>query len=312
MTMGTDSKQIVTFPRPLKQGDKIAIVAPAGVLRDHSIVHNSVTALREQGWDAVIYPHTLGENGRYSGTDNERFADLRDAFADPEVRAILCARGGYGVVHILDRLDALPIENDPKWVIGFSDISALHALMAKKGIASIHSNMCASVQLGMEDEDNVALFGILRGKRPVYTFPTHEYDHFGIATGPLYGGNLSVVAELINTPYDILKPGSILFLEDLQEPIYKVERIFYQLRMSGLLDNVAGIIIGKFTEYAPDESYQDMYSMISNVLAGLNIPVAFDVPIGHVPHNIPVIEGARATLKVGSTGNNSLIFHRGE
>lgn len=308
--MAADSKQTVTFPRPLQQGDKIAIVAPAGVMRDHSIVYNAAEELRKQGWDPQIYPHALGSNGRYSGTADERFADLRDAFADPEVRAILCARGGYGVVHILDRLNDLPLENDPKWVIGFSDISALHALMARKGVASIHSNMCAAIQKGDSDPDNVQIFNILRGESPVYTFPTHEYDNFGIATGPLYGGNLSVVAELIDTPYDILKPGSIIFLEDLQEPIYKIERIFYQLRMSGILDKAAGLIIGQFTEYGDDESYADMYSMLHNVLAGLNIPIAFNVPIGHVDHNIPVIEGARATLKVGSSGNNSLIFHR--
>ena len=309
--MSNDTPKKVTFPRPLKEGNKIAIVAPAGVMRDHSVVYNAADALRQQGWEVEIYPHALGSNGRYSGTDSERYMDLRDAFADPEVRAILCARGGYGVVHILDRLNGLPIEDDPKWVIGFSDISALHALMARKGIASIHSNMCAAIQKGDADPDNRALFGILRGERPVYTFPTNQYDHFGIATGPLYGGNLAVVAELINTPYDILKPGSILFLEDLQEPIYKIERIFYQLRMSGILDRAAGLIVGQFTEYAPDESYKDMYSMISDTLTGLKIPIAFDVPIGHVDHNIPVIEGATVTLKVGAEGNNALIFHRG-
>ncbi|MDE5628998.1 MAG: LD-carboxypeptidase [Muribaculaceae bacterium] len=299
----------IVFPAPLRKGDTIAICSPASKI-DPQVVYDAEQVLIEQGYKVRIMPHALGEWGSYSATDDERFADLRDAFADKSVRAILCSRGGYGVVHIMDRLAALPLEKDPKWVIGFSDISAMHALMHSKGIASIHSSMCAAIKEGPENEDNAALLGILRGERPAFVFPNHRYDNPGIATGTLLGGNLAVLADLINTPYDLLKPDSILFLEDVSEPIYKIERIFYQLKLSGLLDNIKGLIIGQFTDYKPDSNYEDMESMIRTMTAGHNYPIAFNVPVGHVDHNIPLIESAKITLKVSPYANNSIIFHR--
>ncbi|MDE6207698.1 MAG: LD-carboxypeptidase [Muribaculaceae bacterium] len=299
----------VLFPAPLQPGDKIAIVSPAGPVKA-SVVEASLPVLRSQGWVPVVMPHALGKNGHYSGTDDERFADLAEALTNDEYKAILCARGGYGAVHILDRLSALPLANKPKWLIGFSDISALHALLSSKGIASIHAPMCAGLGLGADYEDNKSLFGILRGERPAYIFDSHPYDKQGIATGTLRGGNLAVLAELINTPYDILKPDTILFLEDVSEPIYKIERIFYQLRLSGVLKNLRGLIVGQFTEYKPDDSYESMEDMIRDMTADCRFPIAFNVPVGHVDHNIPLIESAPVTLKVSPSGKNSIIFHR--
>lgn len=299
----------IRFPAPLKRGDKIAVCSPAGKIKSQ-IVYDAVDVLRNQGWEVEIMPHALGENGNFSGTADERYADLKSAFEDPEVRAILCSRGGYGVVHIMDRLNKLPLENDPKWVIGFSDISALHALMSRKGIASIHSSMAAHIKEGAEDPDNRDLFAILQGGRPVHIFDAHDYDRQGIVTGRLCGGNLAVLAELIGTPYDLLKPDSILFIEDVSEPIYKIERILYQMRLSGLFDNIRGLIVGQFTDYKPDANHDDMESMIRDAIAGYDFPVAFNAPIGHVDHNIPLIEGAKVTLKVSPSGRNSIIFHK--
>lgn len=297
------------FPAPLRKGDKIAICTPAGKI-DSKIVHEAADVLRREGWQVEIMPHALGAHGSFSGTPAERYSDLRAAFSDPSVRAILCARGGYGVVHILEQLAELPIEDDPKWVIGYSDISALHALMAKKGIASIHSAMCAAIKKGPDDPDNATLFGILRGEKPVHIFEPHAYDRPGIATGTLRGGNLAVLAELIDTPYDILEPDTILFIEDVSEPIYKIERILYQLRMNGVLKNLKGLIVGQFTDYKPDDNHADMESMIRDMVAPYSYPVAFGVPIGHVDHNLPMIESAKVTLKVNPYSSNSIIFHR--
>lgn len=299
----------IIYPAPLKPGDKIAIVSPAGNIKS-DLVYEAADVLRREGYQVEIMPHALGKWGHYSGTPDERYSDLAAAFRDPEVRAILCSRGGYGVVHIMERLNELPIENDPKWVIGFSDISALHALMTKKGIASIHASMAAQIKKGPEDPDNADLLGILRGERPVHLFAGHEYDRPGIATGTLRGGNLAVLAELINTPYDILEPDTILFLEDVSEPIYKIERIFYQMRMSGLLGKIKGMVVGQFTDYKPDGNYDKMETMIRDMTAGYDFPMAFNVPIGHVDHNVPVIESGTVTLKVSPSGVNSLIFHR--
>lgn len=299
--------QEVKMPAPLRSGDKIAICSPAGIIKPE-YVEGAAEVLREQGWEPVIMSHTLGQWGNYSGTDNERYSDLASALTDPGIRAVLCSRGGYGVVHLMDRLSMLPIADDPKWVIGFSDISALHALLATKGVASIHGSMTSHVMLGPDDVDNASLFSILRGEKPVYTFPGFKYDRCGVVSGRIYGGNVAVLAELINTPYDILKPGTILFVEDIAEPIYKIERIFYQLRLSGVLGNIRGLIVGQFTDYKPDDNYEDMESMIRDMVAPYSYPVAFNAPIGHVDHNIPLIESARVTLKVSPSGTNSIIY----
>lgn len=304
-------KENIVYPKPLVPGDTIAICSPAGHI-DSKKVEGAVEVLRAQGWNPVVMPHALGSYGNYSGTDEERYSDMRAALTDPSVRAVLCSRGGYGVVHIMDRLADLPLEDDPKWVIGFSDISAMHALMRSKGIASIHSPMAAQIMKGTSDPDTASLFAILRGDRPAYIFPSHEYDRAGIATGELFGGNLAVLAELINTPYDFIKPGTILFIEDVAEPIYKIERIMYQLRLSGVLEKLGGLIVGQFTDYKPDDSYEKMETMIRDMVAPYSYPVAFNVPVGHVDHNLPLIESARVTLKVSPSGSNSIIFHRSE
>ena len=294
---------MIKTPQPLREGDKIAIVSPAGIPVPAHI-------LRQQGYRVEIMPHALGKWGSYSGTDEERFSDLYDALTDPEVRAILCGRGGYGAVHILDRLDKLPLSQDPKWIIGFSDISALHALMHKHGVKSVHASMCSLIRLGEDDADNSLLFGLLRGEQPNLYFKPSPLDRPGVADGKLIGGNLAVLADLIATPYDLLLPDTILFIEDVAEPIYKIERVLYQLTLNGVLPNLKGLIVGQFTEYAGDKNYDTMEEMIHEMVKPYGYPVAYDAPIGHVFHNSPVIEGAHVTLRVTAdpTGENSLIY----
>lgn len=304
----TDSNRSIIFPEPLKPGSLIAICSPAGPVNPDK-VYKAAEVLEAHGWRVRIMPHALGTYGNYAGTDAERLADLEAALTDPEVRAILCSRGGYGVVHILDQLDDLNLRKDPKWIIGYSDISALHALATRHGIASIHASMAAHIMLGDEDPDNKALFQILEGGSPVFTFPAApHFDRPGIATGRLVGGNLAVLAELIGTRFDVFAPDTILFIEDIAEPIYKIERIMYQLRFAGILPRLAGLIVGQFTEYDRDKSYRSMEEMIYNMVSPYTYPVAFDAPIGHVEHNIPLIENAMVTLKVTNTATNSLIF----
>ena len=286
------------YPPALKAGDTIAILAPAGPIKN-APVDSAAAVLDSLGYHAIIMPHTFGKNGHFSGTTDERFADLKAAFEDPSVRAILCARGGYGVVHNLDRLAQLPLQKDPKWVIGFSDISALHALMASKNIASIHASMAKQVALGPDNEDNAVLFNILKGEMPSYTFAPDSLNHIGQARGKLLGGNLAVIADLIATPFDLIEPNTILFIEDVSEPIYKIERILYQLRLMGVFDKINGLIIGQFTDYRPDDNHQTMEQMIADALAPYpNLPVAFNIPVGHVDHNVPLVESSEAVLNV--------------
>ncbi|MCM1336093.1 MAG: LD-carboxypeptidase [Candidatus Amulumruptor caecigallinarius] len=304
----SDSKKKYISPEPLTEGSKIAIVSPSGAVKAQ-YVHQAVPVLHKQGWEVEVSPHALGRHHTYSGTEEERYADLEAAILDPDVKAIFCSRGGYGAVHLLERLDKLPLRDNPKWIIGYSDITALHALMNRHGIESIHAPMASHIAATKgEDDDSQALFDLLRGVPVTQRFASDRRNIPGEATGRLVGGNLAVFADLIATPFDMLAPAEdaskapaedlILFLEDVSEPVYKTERIMYQLRLAGVLDRVKGLIIGQFTEYSPDVDGTAMEDMIARVTEGLDIPVAFHAPVGHVSHNIPLVESRLTTLRV--------------
>lgn len=285
------------YPVPLKKGDTVAIVSPASII-DPVLVEKAAATLTLLGYNVHIGKHALGASGSYSGTIEERLEDITAALLDPQVRAILCSRGGYGCVHLLDRLADLDLNADPKWLIGFSDVSALHALLASRGIVSIHGSMAKALALYPHSSPfNDMLLDMLGGDRPALTFDPHPYNHDGETTGRMLGGNLAVLQALISTPYDIFD-DAILFIEDVAEPIYKIERILYQLRLAGRLDSLRGLIIGQFTLYNPDKNFTDIYDMVSPLVSGLVIPVAFNAPIGHIPGNMPILHGAEATLTV--------------
>ncbi len=281
-------EQPLIIPAPLKEGDLIAIVSPSGTVKAE-LVTDAAEVLRRHGWRVRIYPHALGKWRTYSGTPEERFSDLSEALLDPEVKAILCSRGGYGAVHLLTQLSALPLRDNPKWIIGYSDISALHALMHRNGIASIHAPMAKHLSaFEGKDDDSQALFDLLTGKPFSYEIPANPLNRPGTAEGPLAGGNLAVIADLISTPYDVIRPGCILFIEDIAEPVYKTERILYQLKLSGVLARIKGLIVGAFTEYNRDVDGHTMDDMIHRMVAEYDYPVAFGVPVGHIDHNLPL------------------------
>lgn len=290
------------FPRSIAPGDKVAILSPASIINPE-YVDGACRWLRQRGYQPVVEPHTLGSVGSYSGTPAERLADFRAALADPDVRAVLCSRGGYGAVHLIPEFPVDEWLADPRWLIGFSDISALHAMLNSRGIVSVHASMCKALALReADDADNSRLFSILEGARPAYGVDPHPFNRLGEVSGCLRGGNLAVIADLIATPVSPFADpeGTILFIEDIAEPIYKVERILWQLRLMGFLDRVAGIVIGQFTDYRPDRNFPDMYTMLDSALAGVTCPIAFNFPVGHVDHNLPLLSGAPATLSVTS------------
>lgn len=288
----------ITYPKPLKPGDKIAIVSPAGIV-NHDFVHAAMQVLSSEGWNPYISKHALGKHGSFSGSVIHRLEDISDAFLDPDTRAILCSRGGYGAIHLLEDLSALPLEHDPKWLIGFSDISALHALMSSKGITSLHAPMAKHLaQENGTDFYSQQLFDILRGNRPKYNWDSHSLNKPGTASGQLIGGNLAVLQALINTPYNVFRKDIILFIEDIGEPIYKVQRMLYQLKLSGILPSLNGLIVGQFTNYQPDANFADMETMISALASPYDFPIAFSAPIGHTSNNIPLVIGSKITLSV--------------
>lgn len=296
----TDS---IIIPQPLSPGDLVAIVTPAGQASAVKFDHIATT-LDSLDLRCRIAPHADGRSGSFSGTPAERYGDLRDALLDPEVKAIICTRGGYGAVHLLDSLNALPLRENAKWLVGFSDISALHALMLHHGIASIHGPMGTSLQDGLENlsPSCKALFALLEGQTVTYLMDPHPYNRVGTATAPLTGGNMAVLDALISTPYDEFRPGTILFIEDVSEPIYKIQRQLYQLKLSGVLGQLAGLMVGEFTHANPDEDFSSMYDMIRDMTAEYDYPVAFGIPAGHTPVNIPMIIGAPIQLTVTPDG----------
>lgn len=289
------------IPPYLAEGDKIAIVSPAGVTRPQN-VYKALPTLQSYGWEPYTSPHAFGRHATYSGTPDERYSDLEQALLDPDVRCILCSRGGYGAVHLLDRLDRLPLRDNPKWIIGFSDISALHALMHRHGIASIHGPMAKHIATSPHAYDSIALIDILKGKPQTYEIKPHRLNRQGSASGMLIGGNMAVLSGLVNTPFDLFQPDTILFIEDVSEPVYKIERMMYQLKLSGVLANLRGLVCGAFTEYSPDVDGRSMETMISEMVRDYDYPVAYGCPFGHGDDIIPFVESTAVTFTVGSDG----------
>ena len=292
----------ILTPPPLRHGDRVAIISPAGIIKPQ-LVYSTLPVLTDLGWVAYVGENTFARHGTYAGTDDQRYSDLETALTDPDTRAIICSRGGYGAVHLLDRLNRLPLRDDPKWIVGYSDISALHALMSAHGIKSIHAPMTKHIaEHNGTDEDSRRLFSLLRGETPdIHVSPFSKNRH-GSAEGILLGGNLAVIAGLISTPFDVCRPGSILFIEDVSEPIYKVERILYTLKLNGTLGKLAGLIVGRFTNYVGDRDNDTMEDMIQNMIAEYDYPVVYNVPIGHVDHNIPMLCSSTVSLNVTPSG----------
>lgn len=286
----------LTVPPPLRSGDAVAIVAPASAI-EPALIDGAEAELSRLGYTPLTGAHARGRLGSYSGSVGERLADMQAALDNPRVKAILCARGGYGAVHLLERLRV----DRPVWLIGFSDISALHALWHSAGYCSIHGSMAKELALKLcpGDEANRRLMELLStGRCAPMEWEGHPLDRHGQARGMMVGGNLAVLDGLAATRYDLLRPDLILAIEDVAEPIYKVERILHRLRLGGVLGSLRGLVVGQFTDYRPGRDYEDMYEMIADMVAPYGYPVAFGAPIGHIDGNLPWLEGAEVALSV--------------
>lgn len=309
MLQGAKEGRNLVFPEALRKGDKIAIVSPASCVKEE-FVAGAVVRLLERGYNPVVMPHATNcVDGSYAAPLQDRLQDITEAILDKDVKAILCARGGYGCVHLLSGLPAEMIALNPKWIIGFSDVSALHALWLTAGVASIHGPMAK--HLATEPADDLyteALFNILEsGGEFDYTVSSLRHTGEGSWRGILRGGNLAVLNGLAGTPYDTLNVKDnedvILFFEDISEPIYAVERMLMRLYYTGSLQRAKGLIFGQFTDYKPDRNHENMEEMIFKLLSRLGIidriPVVSGFPTGHVKENYPVTEGARVELEIG-------------
>jgi len=291
------------IPDFLTAGDRIAIVTPASHINP-DYVDGAFETIETLGFKPVLSKHCKGAYGYYSGSEEERTEDFLKALKDPKIKAILCSRGGYGTVHLVEQIPLEVIAKNPKWIIGFSDISILHAMANRAGVMSIHASMAKHLALhGSDNQCTRILFDALSGKLPEYTQKTHPYNRLGHTEGEIIGGNMAVLCGLLRTDIDIFKGGKILFIEDVGEAIYKIERMLYDLRLAGILPSIKGLIVGRFTDFdEPDANGDTMNSMIQRMVEPYDYPVAFNFPIGHIDDNIPIIEGATATFTVNSEG----------
>lgn len=283
-------------PDSLIAGDTVAIVSPAGCVNTQ-FVEDAATVLQTYGYKVRVMPHALGRHGTFSGTVSERLSDFTEAWLDSDVKAVLCSRGGYGAVALLQALDVLPLEQCAKWLMGFSDISALHALMAKHHVHSIHGPMAKYIREAGVNRDYA--LDILAGQRKALAWRSEVPNTPGKVSGRIVGGNMAVLSALMGTPYDIYRRGDILVIEDINEPIYKVERMLWQLRLSGVLAGIKGVIVGDFCDWQPDRNYATMHDMIKEFFRAEDMPLAFGAPIGHDGRCLPWIEGGLVTLDVG-------------
>lgn len=305
------------FPQPLVPGAAIGIISPATIVKPEYI-DGAADFLRARGYEPVISAHAKGPaSGSYASGYEERLGDFLDMWRNPDIKAVLCARGGYGTAHLLPALSPQVLRDNAKWLIGFSDISALHAALQTAGVASVHGPMAKHLTLCPDAFATEALLGILAGHEPDYAVAGHPLNHPGEASGTLIGGNLAVLNGLAGTPYDLLDSSRhdkvILFIEDVSEKIYAVERMLWRLVMSGALQRVAALIVGRFTDYTADRNFPDMERMIESLLqrAGISgIPVAYDFPVGHVDENYPMVEGAQVRLRVSAADGVRLQFQR--
>ena len=298
------------MPASLQPGDKIAIISPASKPGDTNPELAAAT-LRAWGFVPVIGPHALANYHSYAGTIDERCTDLRWALNDPSIKAIVCTRGGYGSSMLLDPMTHKDFKRNPKWIVGYSDITALHSAMVCSGVMSLHANMGGALgSRGATDSINLMLRDVLMGKLPSYSVPANPLNKMGTARGIVIGGNMAVFTNIGGSrEWDFLDRDNIkgkdiiLFFEDVSESIPRVNSMLQQLRLKGVLDHVKGIIVGRFTEYEPRDGYTDMNEMLSETLNKYNIPVCYDFPASHDENwNYPIIEGCPAVLNVTPEG----------
>lgn len=306
------------FPPYLQEGDRIIILSPSGKI-DKAFLKGACERLESWGLEVVLAKHAGGADGRYAGTIKQRLGDLQAALDDERAKAILCSRGGYGAVHLVDKLDLTKFRRHPKWLIGFSDITVFHNLLQANGFVSLHAPMARHLTVEPADDFcTQTLRKILGGcfaseASPLaYTCPSHPLNHPGKGEGILRGGNLAVFYGLRGTPYDIPAEGTILFIEDVGERPHAIERMLYNLKLGGVLAKLSGLVIGQFTEYEEDHSLgKDLYGAMADLLREYHYPVCFNFPVGHVSRNLPLLSGACVRLETGAKESRLLFCPNG-
>ena len=295
------------LPRYLKPGDTIGITCPAGHITEEEI-QPAMIQMVEWGFNIKVGDTVGKKDFTFGGTDEERARDFQRMIDDPKVKAIMCARGGYGFVRIIDKLNFTKLVAQPKWIIGFSDVTVLHCHLNRNyGIASIHSKMCNSFPDDWNKAEPIQIETILSikqaltGQKMKYTTPVNAQNKPGRAEGTLIGGNLKMIETLAGTKSDIRTTNKILFVEDTGEYLYSIDRMFWNLKRTGKLDKLAGLIVGGF-KIKPDDPGEEFGRTVQEIVLekvkGYHYPVCFDFPVGHQRNNYALKCGVKHRLTV--------------
>lgn len=296
------------FPKSLKKGDKIAVISPAGAV-DASQLEKGIEMIKSRGFEPVPGEHlyTKFSNGyNYAGTEKERAKDINWAFNDKEIKAIWASRGGYGCQHLLQHLKLKIFTENPKWYIGYSDNTVIQSYLLKKGFVSIHGQTIKTSSFGVTDESYELIFDILKGKAPKYSLKSHQFNRKGNIQGELAGGNLALIYALLGTKYSFDFKDKILFIEDIGENFYALDRMIMSLELAGVFNKIKGLIVGGMTNMGDEKenkSYEESfdefaYQMISDRISKYNFPAVFAFPNGHIKDNRPLLIGANVKMKV--------------
>jgi len=293
---------MIQLPPNLKKGDSIGMLCPAGFMSLKN-ANTCIQTLTKWGFK-VFVGKTLGgkQKNYFAGTDDERLADFQQMLDDENIKAIFCARGGYGVSRIIDTLNFSKFKKNPKWIIGYSDITVLHAhINSQLKIASLHAPMAAAFNNnGFKNNYTLSIKKAITGYLGKYTCATHAFNKQGEATAELIGGNLVLIAHLIGSKSAYKTTNKILFIEDVGEYLYNIDRMFVQLKRAGVLDKLKGLIIGKFSDLKDTTAPfgLDVYTIIQHHVKEYHYPICFDFPVGHVTENVALKVGGIYTLKI--------------
>lgn len=286
----------IQTPNYLQKGDSVAIISTARKISLDEI--KPAIELLESWGLKVVVGKTIGlENNQFAGTLQERIDDLQDVLDDATIKAIWCARGGYGTVQLIDKIDFSIFKKNPKWIIGYSDITVLHAHIHNFGIETVHATMPINISKNSEDAKE-SLKNALLGNQLYYEFPSHQLNISGKANGEIIGGNLSVLYSLLGSKSSINTKNKLLFLEDLDEYLYHIDRMLQNLKRNGYFENVSGIIVGGMTQMRDNDIPfgKTAEEIILEIVKPYNIPVIFGAPFGHLDDNRTLIFGRNAQL----------------
>jgi len=295
-------------PSPIKSGDKIRIVSPAGKLKKERVLP-AIKWLEKQGYKVELGKHTFSSHFQFAGTDEQRLEDMQAALNDADCKAIICARGGYGIVRIIDKLDFSEFKKHPKCIVGYSDITALHLALNNLGFESIHGTMPPFFfdENEKENRNLTSLTQLITGESTSYKIVSKSKNRTGKTSGELIGGNLSIITSLLGTKYEIETKGKILFIEDVDEYLYHIERMMIQLKLAGKLKSLAGLVVGDFTAVKDnDEPFgQTVEEIILAAVKHYNFPVCFGLEAGHNDLNLALGFGKEWALNV--TEENTIL-----